>query len=486
MSVKPFALALICLALFAALPAGASASSGQLAIFQDDNQLLERGSSVQINTLNEIRGLGADVIKAHVQWAQVAPRGKRKPAGFDPTNPGDYDWGAVASLVRNAQSRGFQVMLALTGPAPGWATAKRGDRAGPDRPSGGQYAKFAEAAGRHYPGVHIWVFWNEPNLARFLYPQSRGGVPYAPYLYRRLVTGGVAGLKRAGHGGDRLLFGELLPIGKPRLTKRNSLKPLRFLREFFCVSSHWRAAHSRMRGCNHFRKVTGVNGFSYHPYTRPNGPRGKEPSRDDATIRSVRRITRTLDRAHRKRRLGGPARMSFWNTEFGYQSNPPDPFQTRIRRIPGFLSEAEWLTYRNRRVASYSQYTLLDIQARHSSSRFVRYSTWQGGLRFASGKVKSGVYGAYRLPLFVRLLGPRAVEVWGAARPGGAGARVQLEQRPRGGHYAGLGAQFVTTNVRGYFVKRFKISKASRRFYRFKYLAPGSTFTSRTARAVFR
>src|SRR5215211_2362375 len=338
MSSKPFALALICLALgAAALPAGASASSRQLSIFQDDAQLLEHSESTQVSTLNEIRGLGADVIKAHVQWSHVAPAGTSKPAGFDPSNPAGYNWGALDSLVRNSQARGFQVMLALTGPAPGWATARRGDRASADRPSGSQYAKFAEAAGRHFPSVHIWVFWNEPNLARFLYPQSRGGVPYAPYLYRRLVSGGVKGLRASGHGSDRLLFGELLPIGKPRLNRRNSLKPLRFLREFFCVSSRWRKAHSRKRGCSGFRKVTGVNGFGYHPYTRPNGPRGKEPTRDDATIRSIRRITRTLDRAHRRGRLGGPRRMSFWNTEFGYQSNPPDPFQTRIGRIPGFL-----------------------------------------------------------------------------------------------------------------------------------------------------
>src|SRR5215211_1181673 len=124
MSSKPFALALICLALgAAALPAGASASSRQLSIFQDDAQLLERSESTQVSTLNEIRGLGADVIKAHVQWSHVAPAGTRKPAGFDPSHPAGYNWGALDSLVRNAQARGFQVMLALTGPAPGWATA---------------------------------------------------------------------------------------------------------------------------------------------------------------------------------------------------------------------------------------------------------------------------------------------------------------------------------------------------------------------------
>jgi hypothetical protein len=492
MSLKPIALVLTCLAIAAAaLPASASASRNQAAIFQDDQQLLERGGAVQAQTLAELQGLGVDVIKVHVQWGHIAPRGTRKPQGFDATDPSQYgsSWGAIDSLVSNAQARGFQVMLALTGPAPGWATAKRGDTLGVDRPSGPDFEQFAEAVGRRYPSVHQWVLWNEPNHPRFLYPQARGRTPYAPALYRRLVSGGVGGLGRSGHAGDLILFGELLPIGKPRVFRKNALKPLRFLREFFCVNSRWRALRgrtARRHGCSGFRRVTGVSGFGYHPYTRPNGPRGKEPTRDDATIRSLRRVTRTLDRARRKRRLGGPSRMRIYNTEFGYQSNPPDPFQTRIRRIPGFLSESEWISYRNPRVASWSQYTLVDSDLLRSGSRFVRYSSWQGGLKFSNGSVKGGVYGAYRLPFFVRLLGPRAVEVWGDARPGGAGARIQVQQRPRGGRYANLGGQIVTTNARGYFVRRFRIPKASRRFYRFIYMSGGSTFTSRTASAVLR
>jgi hypothetical protein len=484
MSSKRIALALTCLAIVLALPGAASASTGQLAIFQDDSRLVESSDATQVSTLDEIRGLGADVIKVHVQWSHVAPGTTSKPAGFDAASPAGYNWGLLASLVSRAQSRGLQVMIGLTGPAPGWATARRGDRSGVDRMEPSEYGRFAEAAARRFPSVRIWALLNEANHPRFLYPQSRRGVPYAPHLYRRLVASGVAGLGRAGHGGDRILFGELLPIGKPRLGPRNALKPLRFLREFFCVDSRWRRFRgraARRRGCNRFRRITGVNAFGYHPYTRPNGPRGREPTRDDATIRSIRRITRTLDRARRMRRIGGP-RLNVWNTEFGYQSNPPDPFQTRLRRIPGFLGEAEWISYRNRRVASWSQYTLVDTPLVRSGSRFVRYSTWQGGLRYSSGRAKGGVYNAYQVPFFVRLLGPNAVEVWGAARPGGAGARVQVQQRRRGGRYANLGTSFAITNVRGYFRKRFRISKASRRFYRFQ----TGPLTSRAAKAVLR
>jgi hypothetical protein len=241
-----------------------------------------------------------------------------------------------------------------------------------------------------------------------------------------------------------------------------------------------RARAASRRGCRGYRRLTGVNGFGYHPYTRTGGPRLVEPSSDDATIRSIGRITRVLDLARRRGRIGG-GRLTVWNTEFGYQSDPPDTggLGAPIGRIPGFINEAEWMSFRNRRVASYSQYTLVDDPLGADRDRF---GSWQGGLRFADFRPKAGVYAAYRLPLFVRLLGPGAVEVWGAARPGGAGSQVQVQQRSRGGSYNNLGGPITVTNARGYFRARFRIAAAARRVFRFQ----SSGLTSREAKAVVR
>ena len=101
------------------------------------------------------------------------------------------------------------------------------------------------------------------------------------------------GLGRAGHGGDRILFGELLPIGKTRVFRKNTMKPILFLRELFCLDSRWRPYRgrtARLHGCRGYRKITGVNGFAYHPYTRPAGPRGQGAH--------ARRRHDPLDRAH--------------------------------------------------------------------------------------------------------------------------------------------------------------------------------------------
>ena len=452
--------------LLALLPAASQASTKQLSIFQADQQIVGVSQAARDATLAELRALGVDAIKIQLTWSEVAPRTARKPAGFDGSDPADYPgFPAFGTAVADAQAAGFRVMLALSPSVPGFATKARGDTFGVDRPSATEFGRFAEAAGRRFPSVDLWTLWNEPNHPGFLFPQAtRAKVPYSPRLYRSLLRSGVAGLKRSGHGGQRILFGELLPIGKRNLFRKNTMQPIRFLRELFCLDSSWRAYRgrtARQRGCNGYRKITGVNGFAYHPYTRPKGPLAKEPTRDDATIRSYGRITRALDIARRKGRIGG-GRLSVWNTEFDFQSNPPDDFfGAKLSRIPDFMSRSEWIAYRNPRVASHAQYQMIDTPIFEPSDR----GLWQGGLRFADGRPKPGVYAAYRLPLFVRLLGSRRVEVWGAARPTGRGATVQIQSRVGKGAYSNL-RSLTVKNVRGYFTARIKVSRAAKRQFR--------------------
>jgi hypothetical protein len=456
-------LAIVALAL---VPGAASASSRQWALFQDDSLLTRSDDATREATLDEIKALGADAIKAQVDWATVAPGGRRKPSGFDGSDPSDYPgWGIYDELVADAQARGFEVVLALSPPAPSWATrGKRGKYERADRPSAREFGRFAEAAAKRYPSVDVWAIWNEPNLYKYLLPQAKNGVPAAPHLYRNMVRSAVAGFGRAGSAGDTILFGELLPIGSSRCCgPRLNMRPLHFLREMACVDSSYRPFRgraARRRGCNNFKRLRGLDGFAYHPYTRGCGPLCKqENTRDDATIRVLGRVTRTLDRLRARRRIGG-RRMPIWITEFDFQSNPPDRILgARLSRIPTFMGISElWLAQRNRRVAAYSQYTMKDSPG--SSS------LWQGGLRFANGRRKKGVYDAYRLPILVRRLGSNAVEVRGASRPGGAGSIVQVQARS-GRRYENLGGPITVRNVRGYFRARFRLSGASRKRYRF-------------------
>jgi len=128
-----------------ALPASAAAGARQIALFQDDALLVERGAGVRDSTLDEIRSLGADMIKVQVRWDYAAPSGRRKPAGFDGRDPAGYPgFGVYADLLDAAKSRGLQVMFTLSPPAPSWATrGKRGQYENVTGVSSREFGRFA-------------------------------------------------------------------------------------------------------------------------------------------------------------------------------------------------------------------------------------------------------------------------------------------------------------------------------------------------------
>jgi hypothetical protein len=426
----------------AAAPAAAEASSRQILVMQDDSQLRAAPAA----TLDEFRSLGTDVVKVNLYWNHVAPAGRRKPSGFDGADPSGYTWGEYDSFVAGIRARGMRPYFSLGGRAPEWAARRRG-RPGTYRPSAKEFRAFAEAAGRHFGDVGIWSIWNEVNLYSWLSPQRRKGVPLSPSIYRGLYLAGYRGLKAAGHGGDTILFGELMPRGGSDPRK---VRPVEFLREMFCLDRsyrQYRGGAARARGCRRVGRLP-TSGLAYHPYTLANGPRVKERT-DDAAIGQLSRVTRTLDALSRRGKL--PRRTPIWITEFGYQTKPPDPNATRLRRAPALMDLSEWIAFRNRRVASYSQYTLRDDPA------------WQSGLRFADGTPKRGVYEAFRFPLFVRPLGANAVEVFGGTRDGSAGA-AQVEARAPGGSYRSIGS--VPVNRAGYFRRIFRVRNGFRHQFR--------------------
>lgn len=491
-----------------AAPAAAQASAAQLAVFQDDGVLRHSGDGVRERRLDELQRLGVDVVKTHVRWHEIAPGGERRPEGFRGWLLSEYREGAFASLdafVRDVKARGMRVMLAPVGPAPCWATAGNcdGDQ-GVWRPSQREFGRFVRALGTRYDGRHadssgkplprvrFWAIWNEPNHPDFLKPQgsSRRRRFIAPHEYRGLVEWAVSGLRLSGHRNDSILFGEILPIGHSRIGVRNTIKPIHFMRELFCLDRRWRPYRgraARVRGCDDYEELNDVTGFGYHPYTRPVGPhRTREPSRYDATIGALGRIERALDRAAARDRVRRG--LGIYNTEFGFQSDPPDPFQASLRRIPKFLNESEWITYRNRRVKTFSQYTLIDDPVRRDGDGEPDYGGFQSGLYFAEGDRKDRVYNSFRLPFFVTLEGRRTVEIWGGVRlRESRGTTVQVQQRRRGRDYRDLGEPIAIRNYRGYFRERFRIRDPDERRYRFVYRSrDGETLVSRSTRAARR
>jgi hypothetical protein len=463
------------------LPAsGASGSASQVTIMQDDAQVVFASESNRADTLDEMRRLGTDVVKVRIQWRFIAPSpdAKKKPAGFDAADPGAYpaaNWAPYDDVIREVVARGMQPFLMVTGPAPRWASGKTGI----DRPKPNEFKRFVQAIGTRYSGtftpglaeplatalprVGRYSPWNEPNLYSWLTPQTAHGVPVSPRIYRRLVLAAVKGLKASGHGAGELLIGELLPYARANSADKRKISPLDFLRELACVDKQYRpfkGAAATKRGCKGFKPLPGA-GLAYHPYTLAGGPDVNTPDPDDASIGDLDRVTHVLDRLGNANRLKNP-RMPVWITEFGFQTNPPDRYASPIKRVPGFMGESEWLAFRNPRVASYSQYPLVDDAIDKSGSGF------QSGLRRRNGKKKPGVYKAFQVPLFVQRRTDKVVEVFGGVRGGGAGDKVTIQSRVgHKGSFKTLGK--VELGSQGYFDRVFSIAKATERQYRFRF-----------------
>lgn len=491
-----------------ALPAGADASRGQRTMFEDTGQLLESGPEVRAHTLNELKSLGVNIVKVRGQWRELAPQpdSESRPA-FDAADPSAYPQAAFAKyddLVLQAAQRGLRTFLMFSPPAPEWATqpGERGGHPGVLRPDPAEFAAFVRAVGLRYggtygglPKVSMWSIWNEPNHPQFIQPLSErlGGrlTPSAPHHYRRLYVAARQALAETGHDRDTILFGEILPIGSGRRGTLATIRPVQWLREFFCVDARYRRLRgraARLRGCSRFPRIR-TSGFAYHAYTQPTGPRTAVANEDDATIGQIVRVERALDRIARTRRVRRG--LPIYNTEFGIQTDPPDcvGFGAPLEDQASHINEAEYISWTRPRVKTYSNYLLIDdrIRLEEPPGSNARYGGFQTGLRFGANALrcesptlrfayaqeKPG-YAAFRTPLWVRRLGPRRVEVFGRARPRGrAEQSIEILRSRR---------LVRTITARGYF--RVPLRTTARGTWQLRWSDGVQTYSSRTARAV--
>ena len=420
------------LGLLALSAPAAHASMQQESIFEDGTVLLQKGPERQASGLDEIASLGADTVRALVFWRDVAasPNARKPPAKPYPAAGFDrYD-----DLVRGAAARGMKVLLTPVGPTPRWASgcARQSSTQRGCEPSAKLYGGFLTALGRRYSGsyadedqgagvlprVDRWSFWNEPNQAGWLSPQyaRRGGgiVNVAAVRYRALASAGLAGLRATGHAGDVLLLGETAPVG--RTTGKLALRaadPTTFIKTLLCEGRFRRGA-----ACGGVHRLA-VSGFAHHPYTMgAHDPPDGRLSPGQISFSNAGTLEHLLDRSRVVRR-GLPV----WYTEFGYQTNPPDP---RLGVVPAkaaaYLNEADYVAASDRRVHSVSQYKLVDDQDQAS---------FQTGLRRFGSLRRKETYAAYRLPIWPVRRGGR-ITVYGQLRPApdGAVAYVAIQRAP--------------------------------------------------------
>ena len=462
-----------------ALPATATASAEQESIFQDDPLIVYHSSYQQLlDTLSSIKNRGADRIRVPVFWHELAPRpGSRRRPRFrrGPASPGSYSrkfWQRYDQVVKTADALGLGVLFSISGSTPIWA--RQGSRRGPKPyPRLRDLRNFTRAVGTRYSGTYPdpsgarpvlprvthWSAWNEPNFLQFDYRallRKRGGArtrPMTPAVYRSVVDAIYAGLRRSGHGSDVFLLGETAPRRGGRRDPNGTIPPLQFVRGVYCLNARFRPLRACRRGF--VRRHPGLfnsAGWAHHPYTVNLPPSWDDPARKAVPISALGRLIDTFDRA--LFRWGGSERP-VWVTEYGIQTNPPDPnLDISPDEQAAYLAESEFITYSNPRVASTGWFLLVDDRPRRfprgRRNRSRRWVTWQSGLVTRSGQAKPA-YDEYHHPIHVTGAGgqPRVFGQYRVA-PDGAAIQARIEFLPSGGSAWQLLQAVTVTNRKGY------------------------------------
>jgi hypothetical protein len=500
----------------------ASASHQQEAMFLDNVGILSDPAGM----LGTLRRLGVERVRLFIYWSAMAPnsRSRRRPRNFQASNPKAYPasaWSQLDEALRVARADHMSVDLDLGGPAPLWATGRGAPK---DKlylnwePSGREYGQFVRAVGTRYsgnydpatgtldpgnpndlPAVHFWSVWNEPDYGPSLAPQGLPGhltVEHSPWMYRDLLDAAWTALHQTNHAFDTILFGEVAPRGYPNPENPhlpfgvfNGMKPLQWLRALYCVDIHYRqlrGSAAAIRGCpanaagsRAFRgrhpALFNATGFADHPYSRWYPPNVEaHPDPDYSTLALMPQLERALDRLQRV--YGSNKRFPIWDTEYGYITSPPKRKNARDKNpwvspatAAYYLNWAEYISWRDPRIASTMQYLLADPLPASPSND---YGGFASGLLTFSGKPKA-TYDAYRLPLYLPVTTTtrgRSLEVWGCTRPSPVAladthnpqvVQIQL-QANNGGPFQTIQTIAITDDQHGYFDTRVTFPSSGR------------------------
>lgn len=366
----------------------------------------------------------ASAIRLQLSWRDTAPPGATRPAGFDPTNPADpaYRWGPFDKLVESARANELEPFIGIS-EAPDWAQRGTGGRPGTNSPDPAELGYFAQAAAERYggsfaglPRVRTWEVWNEANASFFLYPQEVSHRALSPAIYRAMVNSFAAGVKRI-HADNDVVAGALFPF-VINTQSTQAIGPLRFMRGLLCMSKRLRP----LSGCGapvHF------DIWSHHPYTS-GGPTHKAANPNSVSIGELPQMRRLIEAAVHFKRIVHHGRVRLWVTEFGWDTNPPDPNGVPLRLHARWVAEALYRMWRSG-VSLVTWFQLRDDAANGRPAS----ATFQSGLyaRCAAGPacdLPKLALRSFRFP-FVAFRSGARVLVWGRT-PAESPGEVIVEQ----------------------------------------------------------
>jgi hypothetical protein len=225
------------------------------------------------------------------------------------------------------------------------------------------------------------------------------------------------------------------------------IAPLRFMRQLLCMSKEL----TPKPNCG---PPVAFDVWSHHPYTE-GSPTHRNDNPDDVSISGLNRMGDLLRAAIGQGRVQSSLPVEYWVSEWGWDSNPPDP-----RGVPEAL-HARWV--------SEGLYRMWYAGVGVATWFFLRDGAGRVDARFQSGlytRCAAGVYcdrpklalRAFRFP-FVALRENRKVRVWGRVPPSSTTAAVVLE-RSRNGGWVRVGSTSV--NPAGLFTRLLPFGRRGR------------------------
>jgi hypothetical protein len=334
---------LICALVFAlsiSLTPNAFAARGMEIAVQDDPVIFGGLYSTPQIGLGLAQQLHATRARVNVVWSYVV--GKSAAKKKKPPKHITYNWSGYDLLIANAVPYGVKLQLALTGPAPAYATGNH--RVGPVKPKARYFKAFASAAAKHFKGkVDRYSIWNEPNHRSWIAP-----IKSSAKTYRALYIAGYSAIKRADRGA-KVMIGETSPFALGG--GRNATAPLKFLRAVTCANKRYK----RAKRCGTLK----TDGYAHHPYDFDHKPTYRYRGKDNVTIGVLRRLTTALSKLRRAKLLRTPSGgvPYVYLTEYGY-------FTSGSRRVSpskhgSYLVKAFSIAQRNPRVKEMLHYLLV-------------------------------------------------------------------------------------------------------------------------------
>lgn len=297
------------------------------------------------------------------------------------------------------------------------------------QPSGGsnnqqQQPQEVQPPAQPLPRVTMWTVWNEPNHPGFIQPQwvrtPNGFQPKSPHIYRKLVEVAYPAIKGIQPDSVVLVGGTSSTGARTPRNEQSGMQPLRFVRELACVDERLRPKNTG--DCANYTPLQG-DGFSHHPYSLMHKPDFVDPRNpDNLPIGALDRLTNTLNRLVQMRRID-PKVANVYLTEFGYETNPPDPIKPwNPDQQARFLNWAEYIAWNNPNVRSWPQFLLRDmgtVSAEDAARGKREFGDWQSGLFFIDGTEKPSAT-SFKFALFAECVPAPQTR---AARHGRRGAR---------------------------------------------------------------